>query len=141
LRAQIHQYDQVIKERTQQQEEIKSKSACIKRGCKPARLSSRIQTADSRPSGRIGYYSEMVKKRDQSEVGSGSWKPEKPALLILDAANLPDSPSFPNCRYLPWRVRWRPCFRLGLTLLLELQDTTMRSNVMWRLFCGCRFLQ
>ncbi len=78
----------------------------------------------------LDAYDDMVKRRDQSEVGQRLVESQKgEQFMVLDPANLPDSPSFPKL----------PLFAgggfgaglllgLGLTFLLEVRDTSMRSD-------------
>ena len=73
---------------------------------------------------------ELLKNRDTSEMGAAlERKQQGEQFVVLDPANLPTTPSFPN----------RPLFALGglagglvlgigLTLFLEMQDTSIRSE-------------
>jgi polysaccharide chain length determinant protein (PEP-CTERM system associated) len=131
LRAQIHQYDQVIKERSQQQGEIQKQIALYQarvQASPAVEQEYKLITRDHQVV--LEAYDDMVKKRDQSEVGQRLVESQEGEhFLVLDPANLPDSPSFPKL----------PLFAgggfgaglvlgLGITLLLEVQDTSMRSE-------------
>jgi polysaccharide chain length determinant protein (PEP-CTERM system associated) len=131
LRAQIHQFDQVIKERSQQQEEIQKQIALYQgrvQASPAVEQEYKLVTRDHQVV--LEAYDDMVKKRDQSEVGQRLVESQEGEhFLVLDPANLPDSPSFPKL----------PLFAgggfgaglvlgLGITLLLEVQDTSMRSE-------------
>jgi polysaccharide chain length determinant protein (PEP-CTERM system associated) len=131
LRAQIHTYDQVIAEKTKEQEQIKQQiktyqdrvqsSPAVEQQYKE--LTRGYQTA-------LESYSELQKKRDDSAMATDlERKQQGEQFRVLDPANLPDQPSFPN----------RPLFAfggfagglalgIGITLFIELQNDSMRSE-------------
>jgi len=131
LRAQIHNYDQVIAEKTREQDQIKQQirvyqdrvqsSPAIEQQFKE--LTRDHQTA-------LDFYNELLKKRDQSAMATDlEHHQEGEQFRVLDPANLPDKPAFPN----------RPLFTFGgfggglalglaIALLLEMKDTSMRSE-------------
>jgi polysaccharide chain length determinant protein (PEP-CTERM system associated) len=131
LRTQIHQYEQVIGERTRQQEDIQKQIRTYQ-----ARVQStpaveqeyKLITRDHQTA--LDFYNDLLKKRDQSAMSTDLEKSQQSEQFqVLDPANLPDKPSFPK----------KPLFigggfgaglvlGLGLTLLLEMQDTSMRSE-------------
>jgi polysaccharide chain length determinant protein (PEP-CTERM system associated) len=131
LRSQIHNYDQVIAEKTRAQDQIKQQikvyqdrvqsSPIIEQQFKE--LTRDHQTA-------LDFYNELLKKRDQSAMATDlEHHQEGEQFRVLDPANLPDKPTFPN----------RPLFALGgfggglclglaIAFLLEMKDTSMRSE-------------
>jgi polysaccharide chain length determinant protein (PEP-CTERM system associated) len=131
LRAQVHQYDQVIKERASQEDDIQKQikiyqarvqsSPAVEQEYK--QITRDYQTA-------LDFYTDLLKKRDLSAMASDLERQQQgEQFRILDPANLPDNPSFPQV----------PLFALGglcggmalgmaLGLLLEMQDTSMRSE-------------
>jgi polysaccharide chain length determinant protein (PEP-CTERM system associated) len=131
LRAQIHSYDQVIEEKSNEQDQIKEQiklyqgrvqsSPIVEQQYKE--LTRGYQTA-------LDSYNQLLKNRDTSEMGAAlERKQQGEQFVVLDPANLPSAPSFPN----------RPLFALGglagglalgvgLTLFLEMQDTSIRSE-------------
>lgn len=131
LRAQVHTYDQVIAEKTKEQEQIKQQikmyqdrvqsSPAVEQQYKE--LTRGYQTA-------LESYNELQKKRDDSSMATElERKQQGEQFRVLDPANLPEQPSFPN----------RPLFALGglggglalgvgIALFLELQNTSMRSE-------------
>ena len=131
LRAQIHNYDQVIAERSHEQDQIKQQikvfqdriqsSPAIEQEYKA--LTRDYQTA-------LEFYNDLLKKRDQSAMASDlERRQEGEQFRVLDPANLPDQPSFPN----------RPLFAaggfagglalgLGLAFVLEMRDTSLRTE-------------
>lgn len=131
LRAQIHTYDQVITERSHEQDQIKQQikvlqdriqsSPAIEQQYKG--LTRDYQTA-------LDFYNDLLKKRDQSAMASDlERRQEGEQFRVLDPANLPDKPSFPN----------RPLFvaggfagglalGLGFAFVLEMRDTSLRTE-------------
>src|SRR5579863_1014283 len=131
LRAQIHTLDQVIAEKTKQEEQLEQQiklyqqriqsSPAIEQQFK--QLTRDYQTAE-------GFYNDLLKKRDQSAMATDLERRQQgEQFRVFDPANLPDKPSFPN----------RPLFALGglggglflglgLAFLLELRDTSLKSE-------------
>ncbi len=131
LRAQIHTYDQVIAERAREQDQVKQQikvfqgriqsSPAVEQQYKA--LTRDYQTA-------LEFYNDLLKKRDQSAMASDlERRQEGEQFRVLDPANLPDRPSFPN----------RPLFALGgfggglglglgLAFVLEMRDTSFRTE-------------
>jgi polysaccharide chain length determinant protein (PEP-CTERM system associated) len=131
LRAQIHTYDQVIAEKGREQDQIKQQikvyqdrvqsSPAIEQQFKE--LTRDYQTA-------LDFYNDLLKKGNQSTMSADlDRRQEGMQFRILDPANLPDKPSFPN----------RPLFALGglagglglglaLAFVLEMKDTSMRTE-------------
>jgi polysaccharide chain length determinant protein (PEP-CTERM system associated) len=131
LRAQIHTYDQIIAEKTREQDQIKQQikvfqdrvqaSPAIEQQFKE--LTRDYQTA-------LEFYNDLLKKGDQSKMAVDlDRRQEGEQFRVLDPANLPAQPSFPN----------RPLFALGglagglglglvLAFLLEMKDTSMRTE-------------
>jgi polysaccharide chain length determinant protein (PEP-CTERM system associated) len=130
-RTQIHSLDQLIAEKTREQEKIKAQidvyqgrvqgSPVVEEQYKE--LTRGYQTA-------LDSYNDLLKKRSESAM-SGELNREQQGeqFVVLDPANLPDTPSFPN----------RPLFALGglmgglalgvgITFLLGMQDTSLRTE-------------
>ena len=131
MRAQIHSYDQIIAEKTKEQDQIKEQIKLYQ-----GRIQSSPSVEQQYKELTRGYqtaldsYNQLLKNRDTSEMGAAlERKQEGEQFVVLDPANLPSAPSFPN----------RPLFALGglagglalgigLTLFLEMQDTSIRSE-------------
>jgi uncharacterized protein involved in exopolysaccharide biosynthesis len=131
LRAQVHTTDQVIAEKTKEQEKIQQaikvyqdrvqSSPAIEQQYKE--LTRDYQTA-------LDFYNDLLKKRDQSAMAADLERhQEGENFSILDPANLPDKPSFPN----------RPMFALGgfaggialgiaIAFFLESRDSSFRTE-------------
>ena len=131
LRAEIHTTEQVIAEKTKEQAKIQQEikvyqdrvqsSPVVEQQYKE--LTRDYQTA-------LDFYNDLLKKRDQSTMATDLERhQEGEQFKILDPANLPDQPSFPN----------RPAFTLGglggglalglaIAFLLESRDTSFRTE-------------
>jgi polysaccharide chain length determinant protein (PEP-CTERM system associated) len=131
LRAGIHTMEQVIAEKTKEQAKIQQEirvyqdrvqsSPAVEQQYKE--LTRDYQTA-------LDFYNDLLKKRDQSTMATDLERhQEGEQFKILDPANLPDQPSFPN----------RPAFTLGglggglalglaIAFLLESRDTSFRTE-------------
>lgn len=131
LRAQIHQYNQVIKERTTQQENIQKQiglyqarvqsSPAVEQEYKE--LTRDYQTA-------LDFYNNLLKKRDQSAMANDLERSQQgEQFRVLDPANFPSAPSFPKIRFfVGGGFAGGLALGLGLSLLLEIQDTSLRSE-------------
>ncbi|MGA8223989.1 MAG: Wzz/FepE/Etk N-terminal domain-containing protein [Candidatus Acidiferrales bacterium] len=131
LRAQIHTADQIIAEKTREQDQIRQQMKVFQDRVQagPAieqqfkELTRDYQTA-------LDFYNDLLKKGDQSKMAVDlDRRQEGEQFRVLDPANLPDKPSFPN----------RPMFALGgvagglglglcIAFVLEMKDTSMRSE-------------
>lgn len=131
LRAQIHQYDQTIKERTAQQEEIKKQIALYQ-----ARVAAspeveqeyKLLTRDHQTV--LDSYNELLKKRDASAMSQQfDQSKQNDRFHVLDPANYPNQPSFPKLPYFAGGgFAGGLMLGLGLAFLLEVQDTSIRSE-------------
>jgi len=130
-RTQIHTAEQMIAEKTREQEQIKKQIALYQSRVQGSpgveeqykELTRGYQTA-------LDSYNDLLRKRSESAMsGELSREQVTEQFVVLDPANLPDTPSFPK----------RPLFALGglfgglalgcgITLLLELQDTSLRTE-------------
>ena len=131
LRAQIHSYEQIIAEKTKEQEKIKEEIKGYQERVQstPAveqqykELTRGYQTA-------LDSYNDLLKKRDDAQRAKELQQQQAGEQFgVLDPANLPTSPSFPN----------RPLFALGglgaglglglgLAFVLEMRDTSLRTE-------------
>jgi len=131
LRAQIHNYDQVIAEKTRAQDQIKQQikvyqdrvqsSPTVEQQFKE--LTRDHQTA-------LDFYNDLLKKRDQSAMATDlNRHQEGEQFRVLDPANLPDKPSFPNRRLFALGG-FGGGLGLGLVIafLLEMKDSSMRTE-------------
>jgi uncharacterized protein involved in exopolysaccharide biosynthesis len=130
-RTQIHSLDQQIAEKTREQEQIKSKielyqgrvqgSPVVEEQYKE--LTRGYQTA-------LDSYNDLLKKRSESAMsGELSREQQGEQFRVLDDANLPDTPSFPNrTKFALGGLGGGLAVGLGLMFLLEMQDTSLRTE-------------
>jgi polysaccharide chain length determinant protein (PEP-CTERM system associated) len=131
LRAQIHQYDQVIKERTAQQEDIKKQIAIYQArvAASPAvEQEYKLLTRDHQTV--LDSYNDLMKKRDASAMSQQfDQSKQNDRFHVLDPANYPNEPSFPKMPlFAGGGLGAGLMLGLGLGLLLEMHDTSMRSE-------------
>jgi polysaccharide chain length determinant protein (PEP-CTERM system associated) len=131
LRAQIHTYDQVISERSREQDQIKQQIKVFQERIQSSPAVEQEYKAVTRDyQTALDFYNDLLKKRDQSAMASDlERRQEGEQFRVLDPANLPDQPSFPN----------RPLFAaggfagglalgLGLAFVLEMRDTSFKTE-------------
>jgi polysaccharide chain length determinant protein (PEP-CTERM system associated) len=131
VRAQIHSYDQVIAEKTKEQEQIKEQIKLYQSRVQSTpgveqqykELTRGYQTA-------LDSYNELQKKRDESAMATSlERKQQGEQFRVLDPASLPTKASFPN----------RPLFAAGglggglalglaISFLIEMQNSSLRSE-------------
>jgi len=131
LRAQVHNFDQEIAERTREQDQIKQQIKVLQdriQSSPAVEQEYKSLTRDNQTA--LEFYNDLLKKRDQSAMASDLERRQQgEQFRVLDPANLPDQPSFPN----------RPLFTaagfagglglgLGLAFLLEMRDTSLRTE-------------
>jgi polysaccharide chain length determinant protein (PEP-CTERM system associated) len=131
LRSQLHAYEEAIKQHTREQERVKQQiqvyqgrvqtSPVVEQEYK--QLTRDYQTA-------LDFYNDLLKKRNQSEMATNLERRQQgEQFRVLDSANLPEKPSFPN----------RPLFAGGglagglalgvaLAVLLEMRDKSLRTE-------------
>lgn len=131
LRAQVHQYDSIIKEQTAQQREVQRKIAMYEGR---VQLSPTVEeqykllTRDHQAAS--DFYNSLLKKRSESAMASDINHQKKAGeFRILDTANLPSSPSFPNHLYFGLGGLGVGLFLgLGVVVLGEARDKTLRTE-------------
>jgi polysaccharide chain length determinant protein (PEP-CTERM system associated) len=131
LRAQIRTDDQTITAKTKEQERLQEqiKSAQARVQASPdieqhyKELTRDYQTA-------LEFYKDLLNKRAQSEMaGDLQRRQEGERFTVLDPANLPDKPDFPNRpQFALGGVGGGLALGLGLAFLLELRDTSLRTE-------------
>ncbi len=129
LRAQIHQYDQVIRDRSQQQAEIQKQIKLYQarvQATPAVEQQYKLLTRDHDVV--LASYNDLLKKRDQSAMSQDLEESQNgERFQVLDPANLPDVPSFPKPPlFAGGGLAFGLALGLGLSLLIELQDTSMR---------------
>jgi polysaccharide chain length determinant protein (PEP-CTERM system associated) len=131
LRAQIRQYNQVIQDRIEQQEEIRRRIASYQ-----ARIESTPAVEQEYKSLTRDYqtavesYNDLLKRRDSAEMAKVLQAQQQgEQFRVLDPASQPDKPSFPDpIKFVLGGLVGGLTLGLGLTLLLEMRDTSVRTD-------------
>jgi polysaccharide chain length determinant protein (PEP-CTERM system associated) len=131
LRAQIHTYDQVIAEKAKEQEQIKAEIKLYQQRVQSSpvveqqykELTRGYQTA-------LDSFNELQKKRDASQMATElERQQEGEQFRVLDPANLPDKPAFPDrTKFAFGGLGGGLALGLGLAFLLEMRDSSMRTE-------------
>ncbi len=131
LRLQIHQYQQVIAQATRDQQKLQEQIKIFQSrvALSPAveeqykQLTRDYDTAQK-------FYDDRLKNRKDSEMQTSmELEQQGEQMRLLNAANLPDSPSFPNrLLFAGGGLGAGLALGLGLTLWLELRDTSLRTE-------------
>jgi protein tyrosine kinase modulator len=131
LRAQIHSYEQVIAEKAKEQETIKEQikvyedrvqsSPVVEEQYKE--LTRGYQTA-------LDSYNDLLKKQSDAMMAQDLQREQAgEQFRVLDPANLPAKPSFPNPRLFTLGGGAGGLgLGLGLAFLLEMRDTSLRTE-------------
>jgi polysaccharide chain length determinant protein (PEP-CTERM system associated) len=131
LRAQIHQYDQVIKERTAQQEAIKKQIEIYQaRVAASPGIEQEYKLLTRGHQTVLDSYNDLLKKRDASAMSTQyDQSKQNDRFHVLDPANAPNEPSFPKMPlFAGGGLGAGLALGFGLALLLEMHDTSMRSE-------------
>ncbi|HXR17402.1 MAG TPA: Wzz/FepE/Etk N-terminal domain-containing protein [Terriglobales bacterium] len=130
-RAQVHTADQLISEKTREQEQIKQQIKLYQERVQASpvveeqykELTRGYQTA-------LDSYNDLLKKRDASAMSHDLDQQQRgEQFRVLDPANLPDRPTFPNRKlFALGGLASGLGLGLGLAFLLELKDTSLKSE-------------
>jgi len=131
LRAQVHSYEQLIAEKSKEQESIKAQIKTYEERVQssPAveeqykELTRGYQTA-------LDSYNDLLKKKTDAEMYQKLQSDQAgEQFRVLDPANLPTKPSFPNrLLFTAGGLGGGLGLGLGLAFLLEMQDSSLRSE-------------
>ena len=131
LRAQVHSYDQAIVAKTKEQDQVKQQIALYQ-----SRIQSSPAVEQQYKELTRGYqtaldsYNDLLKKRQESSMATQLEHDQQgEQFRVLDPANLPDKPSFPN----------RPLFAAGgiggglalglaLAFFFEMKDSSFKTE-------------
>jgi uncharacterized protein involved in exopolysaccharide biosynthesis len=131
LRAQVHQYDSIIKEKTAQQRDIQRQIGLYQSRVQVSpnvEEQYKLLTRDHETA--QAFYNDLLKKRSESSMVSDMNHQDANAeFRILDPANLPEAPSFPNPLYfLLGGLAVGLALGAGMMALSELRDKTLRTE-------------
>lgn len=131
LRAQVHQYDLAIQEKTAQQRDFQRQIALYQ---SRIQLSPSVEeqykevTRDYQTA--LDFYNDLLKKRSESAVVSDlQHRQESDQFRVIDPPNLPDSPSFPiRLYFILGGIGAGLVFGILFALLFEARDKTLRTE-------------
>jgi polysaccharide chain length determinant protein (PEP-CTERM system associated) len=131
LRAQVHQYDSVIKEKTAEQRDIQRQIALYQGRVQVSpsvEEQYKVLTRDQESA--KNFYNDLLKKRSESAmVGDMNHQADTTEFHILDRANLPEGPSFPNRLYFSLGgLGAGLALALGIIVLREVRDKALRTE-------------
>jgi polysaccharide chain length determinant protein (PEP-CTERM system associated) len=131
LRAQIHQDTVTIQQATSQQQQLQRQIETLQARVQSSpsvqeeykQLSQERQTA-------LDFYDSLLKKQKDSAMATDlARRQQSEQFRVLDPANLPDRPSFPDpFRFYPGGLAGGLALGLGLVVLLEARDKTIRTE-------------
>ena len=131
LRMQIHQFDNVIAQSTREQKNLQSQikvlqgRVALSPGVEEQykQLTRDYDTAQK-------FYNDLLDKKSQSEMQTAMEREQQGEQMRLQiAADLPDSPSFPNrLLFAAGGLGGGLALGFGLGLLLELRDKSLRNE-------------
>ncbi len=131
LRAQIHNYDQTIKERLAQQEDLKRHIEITQErvaATPGVEQEYKLLTRDHQTV--LDSYNDLLKKRDASAMTQQfDQSTQNDRFHVLDPANYPTEPSFPKMpAFAGGGFAGGLALAMGISLLLEMNDTSLRSE-------------
>jgi polysaccharide chain length determinant protein (PEP-CTERM system associated) len=131
LRAQVHQYDATIAEKSARQKEIQRQIGLYQSRLQVSpKVEEQLKQLTRDYTTASDAYNDLLKKRGQSAMDSDlNNQKESMQFRVLDPPNLPDSPSFPiRAWFLLGGVALGLIVAIGSSLLLEAQDRTIRTE-------------
>ncbi len=131
LRGQIQQYEQTIRERTAQQEELHRRIKAYQERVESSPAIEQEYKALTRDyQSALEFYNALLKQRDLAQMATDlEHRQQSEQFRILDPASVPERPSFPDpLKFGLGGLGAGFALGLGLTLLLEIQDTSVRSE-------------
>lgn len=131
LRAQVHQYDSIIKEKTAQQRDIQRQIGLYQSRMQVSpnvEEQYKLLTRDHESAST--FYNDLLKKRSEaSMVSDMNHQSANAEFRILDPANLPDGPSFPNRLYFVLGgLAAGLALGVAFTALSEIRDKSLRTE-------------
>jgi uncharacterized protein involved in exopolysaccharide biosynthesis len=131
LRTQIHAYDQLIAEKTRDQEQLKTQIKLYEGRVQQSPMVEEQYTELTR-----GYktaqdaYDALLKEQHEAQMsGELNQQQQGEYFHVLDAANLPSTPAFPNrMMFTAGGLAGGLGVGLVLTFFFELKDTSFKSE-------------
>jgi len=131
LRAQVHQADQTIRTMTAQQQDIQQQIRVYQ---ERVQLSPSVEaeykqlTRDHQTA--LDMYNDLLKKKGESAMGTALLQTQEgEQFQVLDAPNLPDTPSFPDKKiFTLGGLGGGLAIGIGIALLIEFRDASLRTE-------------
>jgi len=131
LRAQIRQNDQAIQDRNAQQEEIHRQIKTFQERVESSPAIEQEYKALTRDyQSALEFYNALLKNRDLAAMATDLERSQQSEQFrVLDPASYPDRPSFPDrMKFTLGGFGGGMALGLGLIVLLEMRDTSVRSD-------------
>jgi polysaccharide chain length determinant protein (PEP-CTERM system associated) len=131
LRLQIHQYEQVITQATRDQQKLQEQIKIFQGrvALSPAVEEEYKQLTRDYDTAQKFYDDQLAKKKESETQAAMVREQQGEQMRVLNAADLPESPSFPNRLFFAGGgLAGGLALGLGLALWLELRDTALRTE-------------
>jgi succinoglycan biosynthesis transport protein ExoP len=131
LRAQINGYDEIISQKTRQQDDLQQQIKLYRARIQQSPMVEEEYTELTRGHQTAqDNYNNLLKQQNDAKMAQDLNQEQQGEYFhILDAANLPSSPTFPNKMYFTGGgLAGGLGLGLALTFLLELKDTSLKSE-------------
>jgi polysaccharide chain length determinant protein (PEP-CTERM system associated) len=131
LRAQLYQAEMAIRENTAEQTRLKEEISKLQSRVQmsPA-IEQEYKTLTRDYQTALTIYNDLLKKHSDSEIATDLERSQEgETFRVLDPPSLPQKPTYPNRRFFAFGgFAGGLGLGLGIVALLELQDTTMRTD-------------
>jgi len=131
LRAQIHQDDEIIRTRTEEQAHLKQQIADYEQKLQLSPVvEEEIKNVTRDHETALHFYNDLLQKRSEAQMSASLEQREQgERFRILDSPNLPDRPDFPKrSLFLAGGLGGGIVVGLALALLLEMLDKSIRDQ-------------
>ncbi len=131
LRDQIRQFDSVLRDRTAQQEDLHRRIRMYQARIEatPA-IEQEFKALTRGFQSALEFYNQLLKQRDLAAMATDLERQQQSEQFrVLDPASLPERPSFPDpLKFMLGGLGGGIALGVGLTLLLEMRDTSVRTD-------------
>jgi len=131
LRMQIHQYEQLIAQGTREQQKLQEQIKAMQGrvALSPAIEEEYKQLTRDYDTAQKFYEDQLAKKKQAEMQVAAEREQQGEQMSVLNPADLPDSPSFPNrILFAGGGLAGGLMLGLGLAIWLEMRDTSLRSE-------------
>ncbi len=131
LRAQIHQDDEIIRTRTEEQAHLKQQVADYEQKLQLSPVvEEEIKNVTRDHETALHFYNDLLQKKSEAQMSASLEQREQgERFRILDSPNLPDKPDFPKTiLFLGGGLGGGVGVGLALALLLEMLDKSIRDE-------------